>query len=97
MRQAIRSAAAAVIAIDRMTGERAHGGTDHRTRGPVAGPSDAVAEQAGELAGTVAQDPAGIGARALEMLVTMIKDATPIDMAADVPVEYVAAQLITKQ
>ena len=62
------------------------------------GNDDAVAAvQAGELAGTVAQDPAGIGARALEMLVTMIKDATPIDMAADVPVEYVSAQLITKQ
>lgn len=62
------------------------------------GNDDAVAAvQAGELAGTVAQDPAGIGARALEMLVTMIQNATPIDMAADVPVEYVAAQLITKE
>lgn len=62
------------------------------------GNDDAVAAvQAGELAGTVAQDPAGIGARALEMLVDMIKNATPIDMAADVPVEYVSAQLITKE
>ena len=62
------------------------------------GNDDAVAAvQAGELAGTVAQDPAGIGARALEMLVDMIKNATPIDLAADVPVEYVSAQLITKE
>ena len=62
------------------------------------GNDDAIASvQAGELAGTVAQDPANIGATALEMLVNMIKNATPIDLAADVPVEFVAAQLITKQ
>jgi len=61
------------------------------------GNDDAIASvKAGELAGTVAQDPAGIGAKALELLVNMIKNKTPIDLAADVPVEYVAAQLITK-
>ncbi len=61
------------------------------------GNDDAVASvKAGELAGTVAQDPAGIGARALELLVNMVKDATPIDLTADVPVEYVSAQLILK-
>ncbi|NLI21510.1 MAG: D-allose transporter substrate-binding protein [Clostridiales bacterium] len=61
------------------------------------GNDDAVASvKAGELAGTVAQDPAGIGARAFEMLVNMVKEQTPIDLAADVPVEYVSAQLILK-
>ena len=61
------------------------------------GNDDAVASvKAGELAGTVAQDPAGIGARALELLVNMVKDATPIDLTADVPVEFVSAQLILK-
>lgn len=61
------------------------------------GNDDAIASvKAGELTGTVAQDPAGIGAKALELLVNMIKNKTPIDLAADVPVEYVSAQLITK-
>ena len=61
------------------------------------GNDDAVAAvKAGELTGTVAQDPAGIGAKSLELLVDMVKNATPIDLAADVPVEYVSAQLIVK-
>lgn len=61
------------------------------------GNDDAVAAvEAGELTGTVAQDPAAVGARALELLVNMLADNTPIDLSADVPVEYVAAQLIVK-
>ncbi len=60
------------------------------------GNDDAIASvAAGELTGTVAQDPAGIGARALELLVGYINDGAAIDLEADVPVEYVPAQLIT--
>jgi D-allose transport system substrate-binding protein len=62
------------------------------------GNDDAIASvMAGELAGTVAQDPANIGATAFEMLVNMVNNNTPIDMAADVPVEYVSAKLIVKE
>jgi len=61
------------------------------------GNDDAVAAvAAGELAGTVAQDPAGIGAKSLELLVEMLLNATPIDLTADVPVEFVAAKLIVE-
>lgn len=62
------------------------------------GNDDAIASvEAGELKGTVAQDPAGIGSKALEMLLGYIADGVAIDLAADVPVEYVDAQLIVKE
>ncbi|NMD37182.1 MAG: D-allose transporter substrate-binding protein [Christensenellaceae bacterium] len=62
------------------------------------GNPDAVASvEAGELTGTVAQDPAGIGARAFELLLSYIETGAAIDLEAEVPVEYVDAFLIKKQ
>ncbi len=62
------------------------------------GNDDAVASvMAGELTGTVAQDPAGVGAYAFELLSKMIQEKPAIDMAAEVPVEFIPAKLIIKE
>ncbi len=62
------------------------------------GNDDAVASvMAGELTGTVAQDPAGVGAYAFELLSKMIQEQPAIDMAVEVPVEFIPAKLIVKE
>lgn len=50
----------------------------------------------GELAGTVAQDPANVGAKSLEILYNLLKNKPAIDLNAEVAVEYVDAKLILK-
>lgn len=61
------------------------------------GNEDAIASvKAGELAATVAQNPAGIGARGLELMVEAVKKGEPIDQIKPVD-ESVAAILITKE
>lgn len=62
------------------------------------GNDDAVASvRAGELAATVAQDPAGIGARSLQLMVQAVKDGAKIDVKAEPITENVAAVLLTKE
>ena len=61
------------------------------------GNSDAVdSVKAGELTATVAQDSAGMGARAVEVLVRAVNENKPIDINADPTFEAVDAYLVTK-
>ncbi len=61
------------------------------------GNADAVASvKAGELAATVAQDPAGIGRRGVQLMVEAVKAGKAIDVNAAPAMESVKAILITK-
>ena len=61
------------------------------------GNEDAVESvNAGELTATVAQDPAGVGARGLEMMIQAVKEGAPIDIATPPIVEKVSSILIKK-
>lgn len=61
------------------------------------GNDDAVASvKAGELYATVAQDPAGIGARSLELLVQALKDKPAISVDVTPSAEFVDSFLVTK-
>ena len=61
------------------------------------GNDDAVASvKAGELFATVAQDPAGIGARSLELLVQALKDKPAISVDVTPSAEFVDSFLVTK-
>lgn len=50
----------------------------------------------GELTGTVAQDPANIGAKSLEILYKFVTEKPEIDLNADIVVDFVDAKLILK-
>lgn len=61
------------------------------------GNDDAVTSvKAGELAATVAQDPASVGARGLQLLIEAMKNGTAIDVNAKPITEAIPAILITK-
>lgn len=61
------------------------------------GNDDAVASvKAGELAATVAQDPAGIGSRSLQLMIQAVDEGSKIDITAEPINESVPAVLITK-
>ena len=61
------------------------------------GNEDAIASvKAGELFATVAQDPAGIGAKSFELLVNVLKDKPAISADVTPEAQYVESTLITK-
>jgi D-allose transport system substrate-binding protein len=61
------------------------------------GNDDAVASvKAGELSATVAQDPAQIGRRGVQLMLEVVKAGKPIDVNAEPQMESVDAILITK-
>ena len=71
-------------------------GLDILVYGTDGNPDAIESVMAGELAGTVAQDPAGVGAHSLELLNDLIKAGKPRDLEAEIEPEYVAAKLIVK-
>ena len=61
------------------------------------GNDDAIQSVAdGKLAATVAQDPAAVGARGLQLMVEAVEKDAALEPGADVPVYGIEAILITK-
>lgn len=61
------------------------------------GNDDAIASvKEGKLAATIAQDPAGVGARGLELMVEAVTKGAPIVITTEVPTSGIEAVLITQ-
>ena len=63
---------------------------------PIHGNDDAIQSVAdGKLCATVAQDPAAVGAKGLELMVQAVKEALPLEPGAEVSTTGIDALLIT--